>query len=137
MIKPITPLLTVDCVIKKDSRFLLIKRKYDPFKNMFALPGGFVEEGESVEEACVREIKEETNLILNKHDLKLVNVYSEPGRDPRGATASVVFLSIYPKNQLFKAGDDACHAELLEYTPDLKLAFDHDEILKEVILKFN
>ena len=137
MIKPKTPLLTVDCVIKKNSRFLLIKRKYEPFKNMFALPGGFVEEGESVEEACVREIQEETNLCLNMQELRLLNVYSKPGRDPRGPTASVVFFAYYPGDQLFKAGDDANHAELVKYTSELQLAFDHNEIINEVILKFN
>ena len=57
------PLVTVDCVLFKFNSVLLIKRKFSPFKNFFALPGGFVDVGETVEEACVREMKEETSII--------------------------------------------------------------------------
>ena len=137
MIIPKTPHLTVDCVIKKNSYILLIKRKYEPFRDMYALPGGFVDLGESVEDACIREIKEETNLKLKKKDLKLVNIYSQPGRDPRGSTASVVFFCLFPKNQIFKAGDDANHAELVNFNSELKLAFDHNKIIEDTFLKFN
>ena len=61
---------------------MLIRRKHEPFKDSYALPGGFVEVGETVEDACRREVKEETNLEL--YDMRLVGVYSDPGRDPRG-----------------------------------------------------
>ena len=92
MDKPATPLLTVDAVIlynnKKD--IVLIKRKNPPFKNGYALPGGFVDVGETVEDACIREALEETNIKVKI--IKLIGVFSDPKRDPRGHTVSVAFL---------------------------------------------
>ena len=85
------PLVTVDCVLFKFNSVLLIKRKFSPFKNFFALPGGFVDVGETVEEACVREMKEETSINLKVNDLKLVGIYSNPRRDPRRSTISISF----------------------------------------------
>lgn len=87
---PKTPLLTVDCVVLNPrGEVLLIERKNEPFRGHFALPGGFVDIGETVEDACRRELMEETGVKAGK--LTLVGVYSDPNRDPRGHTASVVF----------------------------------------------
>lgn len=89
MAKPVTPLLTVDCVaFDSRGRVLLIRRGKPPFAGRLALPGGFVDVGETVEDACRREIEEEAG--VNVRDLALVGVYSAPDRDPRGHTASVV-----------------------------------------------
>src|SRR5690606_7419628 len=88
---PQTPALTTDCVVFDESgRVLLIRRKFPPFEGGFALPGGFVDVGETVEDACRRELKEETGLEAG--DLTLIGVYSDPTRDPRGHTCSVAFI---------------------------------------------
>ena len=79
---PRTPLLSVDCVvIDASGRVLLVRRGQPPFKGMQALPGGFVEIGESVEQACRRELREETGVRAGS--LRLIGVYSDPRRDPR------------------------------------------------------
>src|SRR5512139_1202444 len=97
---PVTPLLTVDTVIVYDGKLVLIRRKNPPFQGHFALPGGFVELGETVETAAVREAKEETGLDVEL--IRLLGVYSEPSRDPRGHTVSVIFLAMGEGN--LKAG---------------------------------
>ena len=92
MSAPKTPLLTTDCVVRDaNSRVLLIRRKNEPFKGAYALPGGFVDIGETVEAACRREVREETG--LNVDALRLIGVYSDPGRDPRGHTVSVAYAA--------------------------------------------
>ena len=85
MPKPTTPLLTVDAVIlvNNKSALVLIRRKNPPFQGELALPGGFVDVGETVENACIREAKEETNININI--IKLIGVFSDPKRDPEGA----------------------------------------------------
>jgi 8-oxo-dGTP diphosphatase len=124
-----TPRLAVDCVIFDDrARVVLIRRNNAPFKGGYALPGGFVEVGETVEDACRREVKEETNLEL--HDLRLVGVYSDPARDPRGHVISVAFAARADVAPL-RAGDDASHAELVENWRERALAFDHRRILED------
>ena len=96
MAMPKTPLLTTDCVIcDQDGRVLLIRRKNEPFKGAYALPGGFVDIGETVEAACRREVLEETGLAVG--ELRLVGVYSDPHRDPRGHTVSIVYLTRLPR----------------------------------------
>ncbi len=133
MPKPITPLLTVDAVIlinnKKD--LVLIHRKNPPFQGELALPGGFVDIGETVEEACIREVYEETN--INVKLVKLIGVFSEPNRDPRGHTVSIAFLC-EPKTKKEKpeAKDDAASLEIIpiKNIHSLKLAFDHLDIIK-------
>ena len=89
-----TPLLTVDCVVFYEKSVLLIKRKNSPFKNHLALPGGFVDIGETVEKACLRELHEETNLKLKLSDITLLGVYSNPDRDPKRNT---IIISYYAK----------------------------------------
>ena len=125
--------LTVDGVIIYNNGVVLIKRKHEPFKDFYALPGGFVEYGETVEEALKREMKEETG--LNVRILKLVGVYSEPSRDPRGHTVSVAFLCI-GEGEL-KAGDDAkeVHVVPIDEAERLPLAFDHARILRDALGK--
>jgi 8-oxo-dGTP diphosphatase len=124
-----SPRLTVDCVIAGEAgEIVLIRRNHAPFKDSYALPGGFVEAGETVEEACRREIKEETNLEL--YDLWLVGVYSDPGRDPRGHVVSVAFTAQADLAQL-RAGDDAALAEVIGNWRDHPLAFDHRRIIED------
>lgn len=124
--KPITPLLTVDALIIYGGKIVLIRRKNPPFANQFALPGGFVEVGETVEEAAIREAKEETGLDIKL--LKLLGVYSDPSRDPRGHTVSVCFLAIGRGN--LKAGSDAKDTGLFSLNEIPRLAFDHNKIIE-------
>ena len=123
-----TPALTVDGILFKDNSILLIQRKYDPFKGSWALPGGFVEYGEKTENAIIREVLEETNL---KAEIRsLLGVYSNPHRDPRGHTISVVYL-IDVINGNLHAGDDAKNVKFFKIDALPSLAFDHAEIIKD------
>jgi 8-oxo-dGTP diphosphatase len=129
MAKPKTPLLTVDCVVlDAKGRVLLIRRGHPPFRGCYALPGGFVDVGEPVEAACRRELKEETGLEVGT--LSLLGVYSDPKRDPRGHTCSVVFLAGAARAKP-KAGDDAAAAEWVADWRKVELAFDHAGILRD------
>ncbi len=125
------PVLTVDAVAIRDDKVLLIKRKYEPFKDRWALPGGKVECGERVEDAVLRELKEETGLSGEVY--KLVGVYSDPNRDPRGHYVTVAFL-VKVKGEP-KAGSDAKEARWfpLEEIPWEDLAFDHAKIIKDAL----
>ncbi len=124
--EPITPLLTVDALIIYEGKLVLIKRGNPPYQNHFALPGGFVEVGETVEAAVVREAKEETG--LNIELIKLLGVYSDPSRDPRGHTVSVCYLALGRGN--LKAGSDAKDIRLFGLNEIPQLAFDHNIIIE-------
>ncbi len=127
----LNPALTVDGIIEKDGEILLIKRKKDPFKDKYALPGGFVEYKEKVESAVTREIEEETGL---KTEVKeLIGVYSERGRDPRGHTVSVVY-SLGVKGGPISSGSDAKEAKYFPKYELPELAFDHKKIIKDYLL---
>ncbi|MHA2394389.1 MAG: NUDIX domain-containing protein [Promethearchaeota archaeon] len=133
MPKPVTPLVAVDSVILINNRsaLVLIRRKMPPFQGELALPGGFLEVGETVENACIREAKEETNIDVKI--LKLINVFSDPNRDPRGHNISIAFLcEPLTNNEKPKAMDDAGALEIvpLPEVSSLELAFDHMEIIK-------
>ena len=123
------PSLAVDGVLIKNRKVLLIKRKNEPFKNKWALPGGFVEYGEKVEDAIIRELKEETG--MNVRIKKLFGVYSDPDRDPRGHVVSIVFL--VESEDEPRAGDDAVDAKFFDLDNLPELAFDHKKILEEVM----
>ena len=125
-----TPLLTVDCIVFDGSGVVLIRRGCEPFKGEYALPGGFVDIGESVEDACVRELKEETNLEVDKNSLRLVGVYSKPGRDPRRHTASIAYLAEADLS-IIQAGDDAASVELVSDWKSKSIAFDHMKIIND------
>jgi len=131
MPKPITPLVAVDAVIRyKKSMIVLIMRKNPPFRGEFALPGGFVDIGETVEDACIREAYEETN--INVKIIKLIGVFSEPNRDPRGHTLSVAFLcEPLTDSEEPIAKDDAEALRIVDITDisHLDLAFDHKDII--------
>jgi 8-oxo-dGTP diphosphatase len=125
-----TPLLTVDCVVFNRGGVVLIRRGFEPFKGWYALPGGFVDMGESVEVACARELKEETGLEIDSDSLQLVGVYSDPNRDPRKHTVSVTFLGESNMSNL-QAGDDAVSVELVSDWVNKDIAFDHMKIIKD------
>ena len=131
MPKPITPLVAVDAVIRfNKTMIVLIRRKNPPFKGELALPGGFVEVGERVEDACIREAYEETNIHVNI--IKLIGVFSNPNRDPRGHNISIAFLC-EPTTDSEKplAKDDALSLEFVKFADiaSLYLAFDHKDII--------
>jgi 8-oxo-dGTP diphosphatase len=126
--KPVTPLLCVDCVYFTQAGVVLIRRKNPPFEGQLALPGGFVDVGETVEDACRREMQEETNLVVQ--DLALVGVYSNPLRDARGHTVSIAFAA-KGEAEGIAAGDDASEAILVGNWREKLLAFDHAQILAD------
>lgn len=133
MPKSVTPLLTVDAVIllNKKEDVILIRRKNPPFQGKLALPGGFVDVGETVENACIREAREETNVKIKI--IKLIGVFSDPKRDPRGHTVTIAFLcEPSTSDEKPKALDDAASLEIMPISKlsSLTMAFDHKEILE-------
>ena len=132
---PKTPYLTTDGIIEiyddKDifQGIVLIERKNEP--RGLALPGGFVDVGERVEDALVREMKEETNLDVNIS--RVLGIYSDPARDPRFHTASVVYVAKAKGEP--KGGDDAkeAHTYTLDNIPLDKLVFDHAKIVQDYL----
>lgn len=139
------PSITVDTVIfnenndfnseiTKNSDFILIKRKNKPFKNHWAIPGGFVDYGESVEDAAIRESKEETGIDIKLK--KLFNVYSKPNRDPRGHTITIVYLATGDFNEM-QAASDAIDIDIFSFNNirSANLAFDHEKILSDIFDK--
>jgi 8-oxo-dGTP diphosphatase len=126
---PETPKLMVDVVIPTERGVVLIRRGSEPFKGRWALPGGFVEIGETVEEAADREAAEETGLAVEV--ARLVGVYSDPERDPRGHNVSVAFIARVLSGEL-SAGTDASEVSVLD--PDsVELAFDHRKIIEDAL----
>ena len=123
--------MAADIIIENnDGGIILIKRANDPYKEMWALPGGIMDKGETIEQTAVREAREETGLDVEI--TKLIGVYSKPDRDPRGRTVTVTF-SAKIIGGILKAADDA--KEILETNEyvNMKLAFDHNEMLKDFI----
>ena len=125
----VTPLLAVDAVILFQDGIVLIKRDNPPFAGSYALPGGFVEVGETVEAAVVREACEETGLVIELQGL--VGIYSNPARDPRGHVVSAAFLA--KGSGVLLAGSDARFAKVFPLESLPPLAFDHDEIIRDAL----
>ncbi|MDD2644390.1 MAG: NUDIX hydrolase [Methanobacteriaceae archaeon] len=126
------PSITVDIFIYNENKdFILIKRKNNPFKDCWAFPGGFVDYGETTENAAIREAKEETSIDVNLK--KQFKVYSDPLRDPRGHTITVVYLAEGDMNMRC-ADDDAKEIKIFSFEDlrNIDLAFDHKQILHDI-----
>jgi len=125
-----TPLLAVDIVtFLGEDKIVLIKRAESPFKGLYAIPGGFVEYGENVEDAAVREMKEETGLDVKL--LGIIGVYSKPDRDPRGHVVSIAYLAEAVGGSLKPSTETKeVKAFKIDEVPE-NLAFDHKDILED------
>jgi len=123
-----------DCVVfEPDGRVLLVRRKHEPFAGFYALPGGFVDVGETVEAACCREVREETGVSISKGQLQLIGVYSDPARDPRGHSVSIAYGTTLEELVEPHPGSDAEAAEWVSDWRKVRLAFNHSEILAHKI----
>ena len=131
------PALTVDAIVffqnQRKTYVLLIERGNEPFKNKWALPGGFVNMDELLETACIRELQEETGLKVTQ--MQQFKAYDKIDRDPRGRTISVVFSARLNNEQKVTGGDDAAHARWFSLDELPPLAFDHQKILDDFFLK--
>jgi 8-oxo-dGTP diphosphatase len=127
---PKHPRVAVDGILMMNGELVAIRRKYPPFREKLALPGGFVEYGETVEDAVVREFEEETGLKTRVQ--RILGVYSDPERDPRGQVISVVFILRRTGGKL-RSGSDAAGVELLGPERAEEMAFDHAKIVRDYI----
>jgi len=129
------PAVTTDIVVLADREaglsVLLIRRKGEPFAGQWALPGGFLDQGETLPACAARELKEETGLVAP--DLTLVGAYGDPGRDPRGWTVSVAWLARVSADVSPVAGDDAAEVGWFAIDALPELAFDHGRIVAEAL----
>lgn len=126
------PAVTADCVViakENEPKVLLIRRGNEPFKGCWAFPGGFMNMEETAEQCAVRELEEETGLKVT--EIKQIGAYSKVDRDPRGRTVTVAYLVVIDKAEAVKGGDDAAKAQWFPISGLPKLAFDHEEIMKD------
>lgn len=127
-------MLTADCVVvNARSEVLLIRRGNEPYRDCWALPGGFMEMDETIEQCAVRELKEETGLVVDVGRAMLVGVYSRPHRDPRGRTVTVAYRVDVADAVEAVGTDDAAEARWFPLSALPPLAFDHDEIIAAAI----
>ena len=125
--------LTADAILIVGNEVLLVRRKYEPFQGKWALPGGFVEDGEKVMDAAIRELREETG--VDHHSLSQLGAYGDPGRDPRGRTVSFVFWSVLAKKPDLAASSDAAECAWFDFNKLPEMAFDHRQILADLSSK--
>lgn len=129
--------VTVDAVVFRKSEggqeLLLIKRKNDPFKGKWALPGGFVDEGEDLPVAAKRELQEETGLVIE--NLEQLGAFGTPGRDPRQHTVSIAYTGFADENAEAIGADDADEAKWFPVKALPELAFDHADIVNSALKK--
>lgn len=129
------PTLALDALVESKGRILLIKRLHEPFKGCWAFPGGRMDYGESPEEGCLRELREET--CLHGKIGRLVGVYGDPKRDPRGHVVSIAYAVHVDDISGLKASDDAQEAQFFPLeearAPSFRLAFDHARILDDYL----
>ncbi|MBO7438373.1 MAG: NUDIX hydrolase [Bacteroidales bacterium] len=130
------PSVTTDTIVIRGEgitrQVLLIKRKRDPYKNCWAFPGGFTEEGETLEQSAARELEEETGVQCQF--LSQFKAFGDPGRDPRGRTITIVFYAYVDEDTEAVANDDAADVDWFDLNNLPALAFDHAKILEEFIL---
>jgi 8-oxo-dGTP diphosphatase len=132
------PAVTTDTLVFREGKecieVLLIKRKKEPYKDFWALPGGFLEIEETPVEGAKRELKEETNLEIDV--LKEVATFGDIDRDPRGRTITIVFYTFISNHrQIAKANTDVTEIKWFSVKDIPEMAFDHSEIFKEALLK--
>ena len=124
------PMLTADCVVVRHrAEVLLVKRGNEPYKGCWALPGGFMEMDETIEYCAVRELQEETGICVTEDKIRLIGIYSAPGRDPRGRTVTAAYRIDVDTSTEATAGDDAAEVRWWPMNELPPLAFDHSEII--------
>jgi 8-oxo-dGTP diphosphatase len=124
--------VTSDIIVydRQYGRVLVVKRKNPPYQGQWALPGGYVDEGETFLQAAVRELKEETSLIVHPSRMSFVGVYDDPQRDPRGRAIGAAFITEWD-GQRPVAADDALEVEWKSTA--IELAFDHNKIVSDAM----
>ena len=128
------PAVTADCVVmtkEATPQVLLIERGFDPFQGFWAFPGGFLNMDETTEQCAIRELEEETGLVVT--DLHQIGSYSKVDRDPRGRTITVAYLVLVDHPVEVKGQDDAAKAEWWPIDKLPALAFDHDDIMRDAV----
>lgn len=130
------PAVSADVVVydKKSNSILLVKRKNEPFAGTWALPGGFMEMDEDASTAAIRELEEETGLIVER--VHQIGAYSAVDRDPRGRVVTVAFFATASRQESFKASDDAADARWFGLSELPELAFDHQKIVDDATKRF-
>lgn len=128
------PAVTADCIVitkETEPKVLLIQRGNEPYKGCWAFPGGFMDMDETTEQCAIRELEEETGLVVSH--VQQIGAYSKVDRDPRGRTITVAYLALIDSPVLTKGQDDAASAQWFPLSTLPPLAFDHAEIMRDAV----
>jgi len=126
--------VTADCIVitkETEPKVLLIQRGNEPYKGCWAFPGGFMDMDETTEECAIRELEEETGLVVGH--VQQIGAYSKVDRDPRGRTITVAYLALIDSPVPIKGQDDAASAQWFPLSTLPPLAFDHAEIMRDAV----
>jgi len=124
------PMLTVDGIIFMDDKVLLVRRSEKPYRGYWVLPGGYVEAGETVEDAVIREVREETGLETEIE--VMVGVYSDPKRDPRGHNVAILFILKVVGGEVRPEEKETSDVKYFKTLPE-KIGFDHRKMITDAM----